>query len=102
MQKRFNIVALQFVATVERVELDHEAEAAYATAKLLDQLRRGSSGPAGSQHVVDDQHVMPRFYRVAMHLEAIRSVFEREFHALRGSRQFLGFAHRDKSRAQGI
>src|SRR5215468_95862 len=55
-----HLVALEVVPAAEVGELDGEAQAHDLAAQTLDQPDCSSRRAAGGEHVVDDQHPLPR------------------------------------------
>src|SRR5438105_1582112 len=77
-----HLAAGQLLAAVEKAELDHEAQSHDGAAELLDQADRRRRGPAGGEHVVDDDHLVAGLDGVTVDLEEVSAVLELVFLAL--------------------
>src|SRR5437588_10994559 len=97
-----DVEAFEVLAAVECLDGDDEAKSFHRAAELLGQPHRCGRGPAGGEHVVDDQHVIPGLDRVAMDLEQVRPVLELVLDPLDLPRELPGLAHRDESGTEPI
>jgi hypothetical protein len=91
-----NIVPGELVPAVEEGQLDHERKADHLRAEPFDQPDDSRSGAAGSEHVIDDEHLLSRHERVPVHLEQVGAVLELVLLALDLPRQLPGRAHGDE------
>ena len=57
---RVNVLARQLLPAREELELDEEREPGHLAAEPFDQAHHGRGGAAGREHVVDDEHPLPR------------------------------------------
>src|SRR6476620_3910749 len=87
-----HLVALEPLASVQELQLDDERQADDLAAELLDELDRRLRGASRRQHVVVDQHLLPRDDRVRVDLERIEAVLERVLRRHRAPRQLSGLA----------
>src|SRR5690606_30203183 len=82
------------LAAAEEGELKDERGGHDAAAELLEELRRGERGPAGGEHVVDEEDPLPGLDRVHVRLERVGPVLERVVDAARLERELARLAHR--------
>ncbi|MNN52808.1 hypothetical protein D3C81_1675280 [compost metagenome] len=68
----------------------------------MDQIYGGGDGPAGSQQVIGDQHLLAGADSIGMHSQLILAVFQGIILFNGGGRQLAAFADGHKAYAQGI
>src|SRR5579864_3834576 len=102
MDERENVVAIELFAPLQEVEFEDKAQAAHLPVEFFDQFGDGRSGPAGGEHVVDDQHILPRRDGVFVDLKDVGTVFQRILDAFALGRKFLFFTNRDEAVAQSV
>src|SRR5919198_1728955 len=72
-------VALQLLAPFQERQLDHERDAHYLAAELLDQPERCRHRAPGSKQIVHGQHVLPRLDGVLVDGQGVAAVLELVF-----------------------
>ena len=96
-QDRLDAVAerLEPLAAAERGELEQERHADDGGGRRTPTpgSARGGGGAAGGEHVVDDEHAVVGFERVAVHLERVGAVLELVAVRVRVPRQLARLAH---------
>src|SRR5581483_8190021 len=99
-KQREDVVARELLAAAEELELDDERQADDLAAELLDQLDRRLRRAAGREHVVVDQHPLPRDDRVRVYLQGVEPVLERVLRRHGPPRQLPGLSRRDEPAAE--
>ena len=94
---RMDIVAGELVASLQTLQLDQKIEPDNCAAKLTNKMDRRFCRSTGRQQIVDNQHLLSNFDRIAVHGKAGMSVLETILHLITISRKLSRFANRDKS-----
>lgn len=82
-------------------QIHYEAGKFRDTTTRPDELERGSRRSPGRDQIVHEEHLRSRRKSVRVHLEAVRSVFERVVDTDDRRGEFPCFAYRDESDAEG-
>src|SRR5919198_4828405 len=81
LDQRENVVALEAVAAVQELKLDHEGEPDDLPAELLDEVDLRLRRPPCREQIVVDEHALPGRDCVGVELERVEAVLERVLHA---------------------
>src|SRR5262247_1841438 len=98
--QRMQWVVLQFLAPVEKRQLDHERDADHLASQLLDQTQCGGHRPAGREQVIDGEHALTGPDGVFVHRQRVTAVLELVFYLDRLAGQLAELAHRDEAGSQ--
>ena len=94
---RMDIVAGKFVASLQTFQLNQKIQPDNCASKLTNEMDRRFCRSTGSQQVVDNQHMLANFDRIAVHGKAVMSVLETILHFITISRKLSRLANRDKA-----
>lgn len=92
-----DLVAGEFVASLQTLQLHQKIEPDNCATKLTDKMDRRFCRSPGRQEVVDNQHMLSDFDRITVYGKTIMSVLETILHFIAISRKFPRLANRDKS-----
>src|SRR5215470_19281769 len=93
-------VVLQFLASLEKRQLDHERDADHLASQLLDQPERGGHRAASRQQVIDRKDALTGLDGVFVHRQRVTAVLELVFYLDRLPGQLAELAHRHEAGAQ--
>lgn len=94
---RMDIIAGELVSSFQTLQLHQKIETDNRATKLTNEMDRRFCRSSGRQEVVDNQHMLADFDRIAVHGEAVMSVFKAILHFITISRKFSRLANGDKS-----
>ncbi len=96
-----DVAAGEFLAAVEEIEFNDEAEALHFAMGHFDELGDGVGGASGGKDIVNDDDVLAGEDGVGVHFEGVGTVFEDVFDADRFMGKLLGLADGDEAGVQG-
>jgi two-component system, OmpR family, KDP operon response regulator KdpE len=102
VQQAEDVVFLEAVAALQKVQLDGKGQPGNLAAQLLHQLHGGLHGAAGGQQVVHQHHALAGLNRVQVNLQRVGAVFQVVGHARHRRGQFARLAHGHKSGVQPV
>ena len=85
---RMDIVAGEFVASLQALQLNQKIEPDNCASKLTNEMDRRFCRSPGRQQVVDNQHMLSDFDRITVHGKAVMSVLKAILHFITISRKF--------------
>src|SRR5579859_101306 len=102
LNQRENVDALQFLAALEKSQLDSKGRALDDSSQLLDELYRGGGSASRSQQIVTDDHPHAFLYCVFVNLQRVGAVFKGIRNAGGFCGELFGFADGHKTSPETI
>src|SRR5215207_1766453 len=102
LDQREDVVALEALAPVQELELDHEGQTDDLATELLDEIHLRSRRSTSREQVVVDEDSLPRRDRVGVELQCVEAVFERVLDAHGHPGELAGLAGRDEATVEAV
>lgn len=75
-QQAVDPIRLKLEPTLERCDLEQTCKAHHVASQLTDEIDGGPRSPTGGENIIDYKDLLALLQRVAVHLQAIRSVLQ--------------------------
>src|SRR6266545_7469632 len=102
LDQREDVVALEALASVQKLELDHEGQSDDLATELLDEIHLRSRRSASREQVVVDEDSLPRRDRVGVELQCVEAVLERVLDAHGPPGELARLAGRDEATVETV